>query len=184
MNFIDIPLEQVKEAPFNYNLHLENQIDELCKSLKEFKQFKNIVLWQGYCIAGNGLIFAARKLGWKSLKAVVRDELTEEQAKRLCIADNATPYLAQPDSQKLEKLLKSLPSIDDIPGIDDNWVEQHVLTKEKLQEIPPPPSFDLPKSIQKIHFLISIPSDQYHLFHEKLTFFLESSGCEVTQSGN
>ena len=101
----------------------QNQLDELCKSLQEFGQFKNIVLWQGYCIAGNGLVSAARSLEWKTIKAVIRDELTEEQAKRLCVADNATPYLAQADSQKLEKLLKSLPSIEDIPGATDAWLD-------------------------------------------------------------
>jgi ParB-like chromosome segregation protein Spo0J len=123
MNIVDVPMKDIEEAPFNYNLHPQNQIDELRGSLEEFGQFKNIVLWKGYCIAGNGLTFAARSMGWESLKAVIRDELTEEQAKRLCLADNATPYLAMPDSQKLEDLLKSLPSFEDIPGVNDEWLQ-------------------------------------------------------------
>ncbi len=118
-----IKLSEIKEADFNYNLHPENQIDELKKSLEEFGQFKNIVIWNGQCIAGNGLMLSAQALGWESLDAVIMDDLTEDQAKRLCVADNATPYLARPDSDKLDELLKSLPSIDDLPGVDEGWLE-------------------------------------------------------------
>jgi len=123
MNIVKVPLSEIEEAPFNYNLHPQNQIDELRGSLEEFGQFKNIVLWKGYCIAGNGLTFAARSMGWESLVATIRNDLTEEQAKRLCVADNATPYLAQPDLQKLEELLKSLPSFDDIESVNEDWLQ-------------------------------------------------------------
>ena len=116
-------LSEVKEAEFNYNLHPENQLNELCKSLTEFGQFKNIVIWQEQVIAGNGLVFAARSLGWESLQAVILDDLTEEQAKRLCVADNATPYLAHADTNKLEELLSSLPTFEDIPGVSQLWME-------------------------------------------------------------
>lgn len=94
-----VKIADIQEAPFNYNLHPDNQIEELKRSLNEFGQFKNVVLWNGFCIAGNGLTHAARSLGWESLQSLVRDDLTEEQAKRLCITDNATPYLAQADSK-------------------------------------------------------------------------------------
>lgn len=136
MNIVDVPLADIEEAPFNYNLHPQNQIDELRGSLEEFGQFKNIVLWKGYCIAGNGLTFAARSMGWKSLKSIIRDDLTEEQAKRLCVADNATPYLAMPDSQKLEDLLKSLPSFDDIPGVNEDWLNTLDLSFDSLLDMP------------------------------------------------
>jgi len=119
MQIQNVNLSQIKEAPFNYNLHPKNQVSEIVKSLQEFGQFKNIIVWKGFCIAGNGLIAAARTLGWEAIKAVIRDDLTEEQAKRLCVADNAAPYLSRPDVEKLEDLLKSLPACDDIPCVDE-----------------------------------------------------------------
>ncbi len=141
MEIVEISLDEIKEAEFNYNLHPQNQIDELCKSLEEFGQFKNIVIWQGQCIAGNGLTFAAREMGLESLRAIIRDDLSEEQARRLCIADNATPYLAKPDSAKLDELLASLPSVDDIPGVDKGWLNSVGVNIEDIDEVLPPDDF-------------------------------------------
>jgi rubrerythrin len=120
-------LSEINEAPFNYNLHSQNQIDELSKSLDQFGQFKNIVLWNGYCIAGNGLVFAAKHKGWKDLFAIIRDDLSEEQAKALCVADNATPYLAIVDDDKLNNLLSSIESPLDIPGVDKSWLKSQMI---------------------------------------------------------
>lgn len=122
METISISIDTILEAPFNYNLHPANQIEVLQKSLVEFGQFKNIVLWQGYCIAGNGVLLAAKQLGWQSIQAVIRDDLTEESAKRLCVADNAAPYLAIMDQGKLSELLQSIPSHESIPGYNDEWL--------------------------------------------------------------
>ena len=119
-----IKISEIEEAPFNYNLHPKNQINELKQSLKEFGQFKNIVVWGKYCIAGNGLLIAAKELGLKEIKAIRKDDLTEEAAKRLCIADNALPYFSDPNSDKLDELLKSLSSVDDIPGVNNEWMKQ------------------------------------------------------------
>jgi hypothetical protein len=125
MNIQQVEIATIQEAPFNYNLHPMNQLEELKKSLTRFGQFKNIVLWQGYCIAGNGLVSAAKELGWMHLDAEVRDDLSEEDAKVLCVADNATPYLAEPDCQKLQELLGGLASVDDLPGATSDWLEMH-----------------------------------------------------------
>jgi len=132
MKIKNIKLSEIKEAPFNYNLHPQNQIEELSKSLKKFGQFKNIVLWEGYCIAGNGLVFAARESGYESLSAIIMDDLSEDQAKELCVADNATPYLAIADNEKLNKLLMSISNIDDIPGVDSSWLKNQSIEMDTI----------------------------------------------------
>lgn len=56
-----IKLSTLKPHPKNPNAHPENQIKELQNSLDQFDQVKNIVTWQGYVIAGCGLLEAAKK---------------------------------------------------------------------------------------------------------------------------
>ena len=142
MKIAEIELKNIKEAPFNYNLHPDNQITELKRSLNEFGQFKNIVVWKNQCIAGNGLMFAAKDLGWESLNAVVMDDLSEAQAKKLCVTDNASPYLAKPDTEKLEDILKGFPTIKDIPGLTEDWlmnigeIDISITDREPPEEFP------------------------------------------------
>ncbi len=123
MKLKKVKLSDLVEAPFNYNRHPESQISELAKSLDRFDQFKNIVVWQGQVIAGNGLVMAARHAGWKSIHVLVKDDLTEEQARSLCAADNALPMLSEPDGDALKALLEGIDEPFDVPGVDDAWLE-------------------------------------------------------------
>ncbi len=133
MEITRIKISDIKEAEFNYNIHPNNQIKQLVESLSEFGQFKNVVVWKNKCIAGNGLLSAAKKIGWKYINAIVLDELSESKAKKLCISDNATPYLSIPDPDKLKLLLQSMDNnIESIPGVDEKWIENCGLSLETL----------------------------------------------------
>lgn len=113
-------ISNLSEYPGNYNQHPEEQIEELKKSLTDFDQFKNIVVWNDKVIAGNGLVMAAKALGWTEIQAVDRSDLTEEQAKALLIADNALPFGGLPDIPKLESLIGDIDF--DIPGVTDDFL--------------------------------------------------------------
>ena len=118
-----IKVDDIVEAPFNYNEHPANQLEEIKNSLQKFGQYKNVVLWKdNQCIAGNGLVMAAKELGLETLSCYVASDLSEVEAKQLCLTDNAAPHLAKPDSDKLQELLDSLPSIDDIPAVNNEWL--------------------------------------------------------------
>ena len=119
MKLKEYKLSELKEYPGNYNQHSENQLIELEKSLNDFDQYKNIVVWNGFIIAGNGLYQAAKRKGLKSLYAIDKSELTEKQAQSLLIADNATPFLGLPDLGKLEDLLDGIDF--EIPGLTDDF---------------------------------------------------------------
>lgn len=120
MKIRQFDISKLQEYPENYNQHSDSQIDELGKSLDMFSQYKNIVVWNGYIIAGNGLFQAAQRQGLKKIYAVDRSDLTEEQAKALLIADNATSTLSTPDAEQLKVLLDGL-SDADIPGVNDDF---------------------------------------------------------------
>lgn len=113
-----VEIENLKEPEWNYNKHPQKQLDELKKSLDQFGQFKNIVVWRdGLVIAGNGLVEAARQKGLKELKAIVLPDLSEDQAKALLVADNALPHGGDFDADMLENLIGDIEM--DVPGIDD-----------------------------------------------------------------
>lgn len=114
-------LKDLKEHPKNYNTHPKAQIEELKESLTEYEQFKNIVVWNGFVIAGNGLVMAARELGWEDIQAVDVSGIPEEKAVGILIADNAAPFGGVPDLNKLDELL-DITGLD-IPGVSDDWLK-------------------------------------------------------------
>lgn len=125
MKLKTIKIADLQEHPENYNTHPEEQLLELEKSIEQFTQFKNIVITpENIILAGCGLVEAARRKGIETLDAYVFIGTTEQQ-KALLLADNATPFLALPDTDKLNALIESLPSIDDIPGVTDTWLVQY-----------------------------------------------------------
>lgn len=123
MKLKTVNLADLVEAPFNYNGHPQHQIEEIAKSLDRFAQYKNIVVWQGKVIAGNGLVAAARHRGWKTLDVEVRDDLSESEARAMCATDNALPFLAEPDPEELKALLEGIEEPFDVPGINADWLE-------------------------------------------------------------
>lgn len=122
MKLKQFDIEAIKPHPENYNRHPESQLTELVKSLDQFDQFKNIVVWNGLIIAGNGLYEAAKRKGLKKIYAIDRSDLSESQAKALLIADNATNAISEPDLSQLKVLLDGLDDIE-IPGVNDDFFE-------------------------------------------------------------
>jgi ParB-like chromosome segregation protein Spo0J len=120
MTLTSVELATLQPHPSNYNRHPEAQLTELQKSLYTFKQFKNIVVCQGRIIAGHGLVEAAKREGLTHLDALVLDDLTPEQELAMLIADNALPFLAEPDTAALEALLANAPG--KIPGVTSEWL--------------------------------------------------------------
>ena len=135
MELITVKLTDLTPHPENYNTHPEEQLTELEKSLGQFAQFKNIVINPDYVVlAGHGLVEAAKRKGIGTLDAYIFVGTTEQE-KALLLADNATPFLALPDADKLNDLLESFPSLDDIPGITDDWLAQFQIQVEKIVDI-------------------------------------------------
>lgn len=122
MKLKQFDIDKLQPHPENYNKHPNSQLDELEKSLDTFEQYKNIVVWNGLIIAGNGLYEAAKRKGLKKIYAIDRSDLSESQAKALLIADNATSAISEPDLSQLKVLLDGLGDVD-IPGVNDDFFE-------------------------------------------------------------
>jgi DNA modification methylase len=126
----DTPLANLKPHPKNYNRHSDAQITRLMESLERFGQPKEIVTWQGFIIAGHGLVEAARRLGEKTLRA--RDmsmDWTETEALAFMAADNELARLGDPDEAALAQLVAGL------GDIDAQLAALAAGTKERLKEL-------------------------------------------------
>ncbi len=124
MEITTIDLKDIKPHPKNPNQHPKEQLKELQNSLDQFDQVKNIVTWNGYIIAGHGLVEAAKLKGLKTIKAVDVSTWPEEKAMSFMVADNRLPELGIMDDGMLTDLLKGFDDPLDIPGIDDLFLEE------------------------------------------------------------
>lgn len=109
LKVLDLQIENLKFDPNNVRKHSEKNIDAIVNSLKKFGQVKPIVIHKDVVVAGNGTLTAAKKLGWKIIKAVtIPDDWSEEKIKAFAIADNRTAELAEWDDTLLAQQLENL----------------------------------------------------------------------------
>ena len=94
--------------PYDKNPRKGN-VKAIAESLKTNKQYRPIVVQKSTkkILAGNHTYKAAKQLGWSQI-AVVMVDVTDEEAKRIVLADNRTNDLAEYDNQVLAELLKDI----------------------------------------------------------------------------
>lgn len=103
-----VPVSAVKPHPENMRSHEEENLSFIMGSLKKFGQQKPIVIdRKGQVLAGNGTLEAARRLGWKEIKAV-RSELVGAAALDYMIRDNRATDLSQFDPGKLGHAIREI----------------------------------------------------------------------------
>jgi len=119
-----VKIANLKSHPKNPNQHPQKQLGELQSSLKEFDQVKNIVVWKGFVIAGNGLLIAAEKQGRDEIEIQDVSDWSEEKAIKFMIADNRLPELGIMNDETLAEMLKGFDDPLDIPGIDEKFLDE------------------------------------------------------------
>lgn len=123
MKLQTVKITDLKFHPKNPNTHPEFQVKELQNSLDQFDQVKNIVVWQGLVIAGNGLLEAAKLQNRETIEIQDVSDWPEEKALKFMIADNRIPQLAIMDDDILSGLLTDFDEPLDIPGIDEDFLD-------------------------------------------------------------
>ena len=118
--FKEVAISGLTTPDKNTRIHPEKQIMEIRRSLKKWGQYKNIVIDENNLVlAGNGLVEAMRAEGLKKAKAYIFYELTENEKKKLMMADNKTAGLGIDNLSHIEELISELDGDFDIPGFDD-----------------------------------------------------------------
>lgn len=104
-----VPVSDLVLDPRNARLHPERNLAAIKASLTKFGQRKPIVVHRetGVVLAGNGLVTAARELGWTHVAAVQVDD-DPATATAYGLADNRTAELASWNDQVLAELLQEV----------------------------------------------------------------------------
>lgn len=118
-------IEEVRVADLitpeiNVRKHPDKQIEEITRSYKMFGQIRPVVIDESNNIwAGNGFVEAMRRAGTETVSAYRVVGLTDDQKKKLMLADNKTFELGASNMAVLDEVMKSLSDFD-IPGYDSD----------------------------------------------------------------
>ncbi len=103
-----VSIDSISPDPANARRHGEKNMAAIKSSLRRFGQQKPIVVDARHVVrAGNGMLAAAKELGWREIN-IVRTELVGSEATAYAIADNRTAELAEWDQQILATELVAL----------------------------------------------------------------------------
>lgn len=135
MKVIKKRLDDLKHPEKNVRIHSEQQIRELKRSLEKFGQTRTLVVDENNVILiGNGLYEAMVSLGYQEASVYVKTELSENDKKKLMIADNKTYALGIDNLDTLNEFLEELQGDLDIPGYDEEILQQMVADADEVTE--------------------------------------------------
>ena len=135
MKVIKKRLDDLKHPEKNVRIHSEQQIRELKRSLEKFGQTRALVVDENNVILiGNGLYEAMVSRGYQEASVYVKTELSENDKKKLMIADNKTYALGIDNLDTLNEFLEELQGDLDIPGYDEEILQQMVADADEVTE--------------------------------------------------
>lgn len=135
MNVITMKLADLKQPEKNVRIHTEQQLREFERSVRMFGQIRPIVVDENNVIlAGNGLYETLQRMGQETAEVYQYTDLTENQKKKLMIADNKIFSLGIENLDTLNSFLEDLQSDLDIPGYDSDVLKQMVSEAEEVTE--------------------------------------------------
>lgn len=119
----------------NVRIHTEQQIKEFRRSVEMFGQIRPIVVDEkNVILAGNGLYDTLIAMGKDTADVYRYDNLTENQKKKLMIADNKIFSLGIENLDTLNSILEDLQGDLDIPGFDEEILKQMVSEAEDITD--------------------------------------------------
>ena len=134
MNIVTMELSELRLPEKNVRKHPEQQIKEFIRSVKMFGQTRPIVVDENKVILiGNGLYKAMEKLGAHTAEVLVRDDLSEQDKKKLMIADNKIYSLGIDDLDTINDFIKELLDYD-VPGFDEELLEMMMADADEVTE--------------------------------------------------
>lgn len=143
----DVDITSLKEYPNNPRT---GNVSGIAESLITNGQYRPIVVRKETqeILAGNHTWKAAKEIGWKTIKVIYLENITDEHAKKIVLVDNRLNDMATYDEISLRNLLTSLDDLigtgyDDISTLDeifaaadeDYEVKETELTDEEKKEV-------------------------------------------------
>lgn len=135
MEVVKRKISELKHPEKNVRIHTEQQIRELKRSLEMFGQTRAIVVDEnGVILIGNGLYDAMVGMGFVEVDVFEKKGLSENEKKKLMIADNKTYSLGIDNLETLDIFLEELHGDLDIPGYDEEILRQMVADADEVTE--------------------------------------------------
>lgn len=133
MKIITMKLSDLVKPDKNVRIHTEQQLKEFRRSVEMFGQIRPIVIDENNVIlAGNGLFDTLTAMGKETAEVYRYDSLTENQKKKLMVADNKIFSLGIENLETLNSFLEELNGDLDIPGFDESILKQMVSDAEEV----------------------------------------------------
>ena len=124
MNVVKVKLSDLHPLEKNVRRHNEKQIKEYARSLEKFKQIRPMVVDENHVIlVGNGMYEAMKRLGWESADCEIVTGLSENDKKKLMLADNRVYELGMTDMQMFDEIIRDLGDDLDVPGWEKDLLE-------------------------------------------------------------
>ena len=110
-----VNIAELKPHPQNYQVHPEDQLAHIMRSIEAHGYYRNVVVARdGTILAGHGIVEASTKMG-RTRVPVIRLDLDpdEPRALKVLISDNEINNLAEVDDRLLTELLRDIMASDD-----------------------------------------------------------------------
>lgn len=129
-------LSELRPATKNVRRHTDKQIAEYIRSLDMFGQIKPIIADEhGEIIAGNGLYQALVQMGKETCDCYILSGLSENQKKKLMLADNRVYELGITDMDAFDEIIRELGNDIDVPGWDEDLLSMMNAAAEDVDDI-------------------------------------------------
>lgn len=135
MNVTYMPLSELKKPERNVRIHTDKQLKEFERSIRMFGQIRPLVVDETNTIlAGVGCFETLCRMGAAEAAVYKLTNLTQNQKKKLMIADNKVFSLGVDNLDNLNAFLEELSSDLDIPGYDEEILQSMVAEAEDVAE--------------------------------------------------
>ena len=135
MKIVKKKLSDLHSPEKNVRIHSEKQTKEFIRSLEAFGQIRPIVVDEDNTIlAGNGLYAALVAKGETAADCYVVTGLSENEKKKLMLADNKIYTLGTDDLEVFDEWLRELNDID-IPGYDEELLQTILADQPEIDEL-------------------------------------------------
>lgn len=135
MKIIKVNLSELIKPEKNVRIHTENQIKEFVRSIKMFGQIRPVVIDENNVIlAGNGLVEALERASIDTADCYKMESLTDNQKKKLMIADNKIFSLGVENLETLNSFFEELEGDFDVPGFDEEILKAMMAQADEVTE--------------------------------------------------
>lgn len=129
-------LSELKRPERNVRMHTDKQLAEFRRSVEMFGQIRPIVIDENnVMLAGNGLYETLLSMGRTEADCYVVEGLTENEKKKLMLADNRIFDLGVDDMKAFDEFIAELGDDLDVPGFDDELLRSLVANEAEIDEM-------------------------------------------------